>query len=178
MSPERSPWKPRPVRLPPSAAGASPTISSRGRSDPQPGTGRPQYGCAAKDFRFATAICSRHATSRGQVRQTDTAASSSATDSTSSAMAATCPGVDATGVPAAAGSPGQPEPGGTGESNTLPSRGWGKGTRPLCRVRKSVVDPDGPLLDFRQILMSDTTSRGPVYRLLFAALAAAAGNGI
>src|SRR5208283_4557612 len=47
-SPERSPVNIRPVRLAPCAAGANPTISSRGRSDPQPGTGRPQYGWSAK----------------------------------------------------------------------------------------------------------------------------------
>ena len=40
--PLRSPVKIRPVRFPPWAAGARPTIaSSRGRSDPQPGMGRP-----------------------------------------------------------------------------------------------------------------------------------------
>jgi H+ antiporter protein len=43
--------------------------------------------------------------------------------------------------------------------------------------RKSVVEPDASLLDSRQIPMS-SQSRGPVYVLLFAALVAAAGNGI
>ena len=37
-----SPVKIRPVRLPPLAAGASPTISSDGSGSPQPGIGRPQ----------------------------------------------------------------------------------------------------------------------------------------
>jgi hypothetical protein len=41
-SPLRSPVKIRPVRLPPWAAGARPTISSHGFAAPQPGTGRPQ----------------------------------------------------------------------------------------------------------------------------------------
>src|SRR5271163_1575392 len=34
----------RPVRLAPLAAGAKPTITTRGRAAPQPGTGLPQYG--------------------------------------------------------------------------------------------------------------------------------------
>ena len=40
-SPDRSPVKMRPVRLPPCAAGASPTTSDAGRGSPNPGTGRP-----------------------------------------------------------------------------------------------------------------------------------------
>ena len=43
-SPDRSPVKTRPVRLAPLAAGARPTIKTRGRAAPQPGTGLPQYG--------------------------------------------------------------------------------------------------------------------------------------
>ena len=42
QSPLRSPVKMRPVRLPPCAAGASPTTRMRGRRAPQPDTGRPQ----------------------------------------------------------------------------------------------------------------------------------------
>ena len=47
-SPERSPVNIRPVRFPPWAAGASPTISSRASAGPNPGTGRPQYVQSAK----------------------------------------------------------------------------------------------------------------------------------
>src|SRR6202000_951618 len=43
-SPDRAPVKTPPVPLAPLAAGARPTISPRGRSAPQPGTGLPQYG--------------------------------------------------------------------------------------------------------------------------------------
>src|ERR1700743_348904 len=43
-SPDRSPGKTLPVRLAPLAAGARPTINTRGRSAPHPGTGLPQYG--------------------------------------------------------------------------------------------------------------------------------------
>jgi hypothetical protein len=50
-------------------------------------------------------------------------------------------------VSAVAGSSGQPVPGGTGESNSAPSLGWGKRTGPLCTAEKSLVDPDGALLD-------------------------------
>ncbi len=42
QSPLESPVNTRPVRLPPFAAGASPTISSDGVADPQPWIGRPQ----------------------------------------------------------------------------------------------------------------------------------------
>jgi len=41
-SPDRSPVKTRPVRLPPCAAGARPTTASRARGSPHPGTGRAQ----------------------------------------------------------------------------------------------------------------------------------------
>ncbi|CAM5696374.1 hypothetical protein SALBM311S_01050 [Streptomyces alboniger] len=47
-SPERSPVNIRPVRLPPCAAGARPTISIRAFGGPKPGTGRPQYVQSAK----------------------------------------------------------------------------------------------------------------------------------
>ena len=42
----RSPVKTRPVRLPPWAAGASPTMRIRAAGSPNPGTGRAQYGSA------------------------------------------------------------------------------------------------------------------------------------
>jgi hypothetical protein len=35
-----------------------------------------------------------------------------------------------------AGSPGQPEPGGTGESNSAPVRGWASFTGQLCTRHK------------------------------------------
>ena len=104
-------------------------------------------GLFGKRFPLLAATCSRQSTSRGQARQTVTAASSSARDFARSAKAATCSGVEATGVPAVAGSSGQPEPGCTGEPNSVPSLGWGKRTGPLCTAEKSLVDPDGPLLD-------------------------------
>ena len=42
----------RPVRLAPCAAGASPTISTRARGSPNPGTGRPQYSSSRNEARF------------------------------------------------------------------------------------------------------------------------------
>jgi hypothetical protein len=42
QSPDESPVNTRPVRLPPLAAGARPTISTDGCSSPQPAIGRPQ----------------------------------------------------------------------------------------------------------------------------------------
>ncbi len=42
QSPELSPVNTRPVRLPPLAAGASPTITIDGVADPHPAIGRPQ----------------------------------------------------------------------------------------------------------------------------------------
>ena len=89
----------RPVRLAPCAAGASPTISSRGRSDPQPGTGRPQYGWSAKARRLTFATSSRQLTSRGQARQTLITASSSGIDPAGAASAATWAVSAATGCP-------------------------------------------------------------------------------
>ena len=69
-SPERSPVKIRPVRLPPCAAGASPRTRTRARGSPNPGTGRPQYGWSAKRATFSRATCSRQATSLGHRRHT------------------------------------------------------------------------------------------------------------
>src|SRR5262249_59585692 len=77
-SPLRSPVKTRPVRLPPWAAGARPAISTAGRSSPQPGMGRPQYRSPRDDGRLTAATSSRHSTSRGQARQTDWRAPTSA----------------------------------------------------------------------------------------------------
>jgi hypothetical protein len=74
-SPLRSPVKMRPVRLPPCAAGASPTINSRAVASPNPGSGRPQYVSSANRATFSCATCSRHATRRGHFLQTTTSAS-------------------------------------------------------------------------------------------------------
>ncbi len=110
--------------------------------------GLPQYGSPAYDFRFSTATRSRHSTSRGQARHTDTSASSWSTDSAASAIAATCAAVSATAVSGVAGSPGQPEPAGTGESNTLAGAGMGqlhRSTVPAAQNR--VADRAAALLD-------------------------------
>jgi hypothetical protein len=113
QSPLRSPVKIRPVRLPPWAAGAKPTMSSRGAASPKPGTGRPQYGWLANDRRFVTATSSRQATRRGQARHTDDRAVSSAR-SVPAASRATSGASVATGVASVARSLGQPVPGGGG----------------------------------------------------------------
>ncbi len=132
-SPERSPVNTRPVRLPPWAAGARPTISTRGRGEPQPGIGLPQYGSPANDRRLAAgdllapqppvADTPGIPTPRRRVQPASGAAA---------AIVATCPGVDATAVSAVAGSPGQPVPGGTGESKSAAVRGWARRTGLLC----------------------------------------------
>src|SRR5207247_354145 len=67
-SPLRSPVNVRPVRLPPWAAGASPTTSTRARGSPKPGTGRPQYVQSRNAARFVRATASRYRTSRGHLR--------------------------------------------------------------------------------------------------------------
>ena len=67
-SPDASPVKTRPVRLPPCAAGASPTSRIRASGSPKPGTGRPQYVSSRKRATFSRATRSRHSTSRGQRR--------------------------------------------------------------------------------------------------------------
>ena len=59
----------RPVRLPPWAAGASPTMSRRAAGSPNPGSGRPQYVSPACRATFSRATSSRHATRRGHARQ-------------------------------------------------------------------------------------------------------------
>ena len=64
-SPDRSPVKMRPVRLPPCAAGARPRMPIRASAGPKPGTGRPQYSWSRKAARLVAATSSRHATSRG-----------------------------------------------------------------------------------------------------------------
>ena len=67
-SPEASPVNTRPVRLPPCAAGASPTSRIRASGSPKPGTGRAQYVSSRKRATFSSATSSRHATSRGHRR--------------------------------------------------------------------------------------------------------------
>ena len=64
--------KTRPVRLPPCAAGASPTTSSRARGSPKPGTGRPQYSSSWKRFTFVRATSRHQRRSRGQRSQCTT----------------------------------------------------------------------------------------------------------
>src|SRR3954453_11701834 len=73
-SPLRSPVKIRPVRLPPCAAGASPTMAMVAAGSPKPGTGRPQYVWSANLAPLSRAASSRHATRRGHARQTTTSA--------------------------------------------------------------------------------------------------------
>ena len=101
------------------------------RSLPPP-TAMPRPAAPTSIVFLTTATSSRHSTSRGHARHTDTSASSSSRVFTASAMATTCAGVSATAVRDVAGSPGQPTPGGTGESNKAPVRGWASFTRPLC----------------------------------------------
>ena len=132
QSPERSPVKTRPVRLPPFAAGASPTIRALAWGSPNDGTGRPQYGsCLNEARRFVVATDSRQSTSRGQARHTETAASSPVRSVAATASRVTSSAVWATGVAAVAGSPGQPLPGGTGDAKASPVSGCGSvGTTP------------------------------------------------
>ncbi len=66
----------RPVRLPPCAAGARPTIASLAAGSPNPATGRPQYASPRKRRGGSAALASRHSTSRGQRRQAWTSAAS------------------------------------------------------------------------------------------------------
>src|SRR5450631_3476612 len=126
QSPLRSPVNIRPVRLVPLAAGASPTTRICGSGSPKPGPGRPQYGWSANDARLpSVATLSRHRTSLGQARHTDTAASSSATELASAASRSASRAVLATGEEGVAGSPGQPAPAGTGDPNSSPVTGCG-----------------------------------------------------
>ena len=55
-----------PVRLPPWAAGASPTITIGAFGSPKPGSGRAQYRSPRKRRGGSDALRSRHSTSRGQ----------------------------------------------------------------------------------------------------------------
>ncbi len=66
----------RPVRLPPCAAGASPTSRIRASAGPNPGTGRPQYVSSRKRATLTLACSSRQSTSRGQAKQSAISASS------------------------------------------------------------------------------------------------------
>src|SRR5919206_54562 len=74
QSPDRSPVKIRPVRLPPWAAGASPATTTRASGSPKPGMGRPQYVSPRNDDRGLAATSSRQATRRGQRRHSTTSA--------------------------------------------------------------------------------------------------------
>src|SRR3989454_12484340 len=72
QSPDRSPVNTRPVRLPPWAAGASPTTRTSAFGSPNPGTGRPQYSQSRNAARFVRATCSRYRTRRGHRRHATT----------------------------------------------------------------------------------------------------------
>ena len=163
-SPDRSPVNTRPVRLPPCAAGANPTIITRGRDAPQPGIGRPQYGSSANDLRLTTATSSRHSTSRGHARHTDTSASS-CVDGSDRRRHRRRP-APASRPPRSAdvaGSPGQPEPGGTGESNISPVRGWASFTRTTVHARQNrVAERARPLLDSAAITHDQRQARPAV----------------
>src|ERR1035437_4499945 len=76
-SPDLSPVNSRPVRLPPWAAGASPTTRTRAIASPKPGSDVAQYSSRAKRAGGSEAASSRHATSRGQRRQATTSPDSS-----------------------------------------------------------------------------------------------------
>ena len=67
-----------PVRLPPCAAGASPTIRIRAVGSPNPGSGRPQYVSSRNRATFSRATRSRHSTSRGHRRHSTISAVSAA----------------------------------------------------------------------------------------------------
>src|SRR5207244_938183 len=69
QSPLRSPVNTRPVRLPPCAAGASPTTRRRSWTSQKPGTGRPQYSHSRQAARFCRAIASRWRNRRAHFRQ-------------------------------------------------------------------------------------------------------------
>src|SRR5699024_7918547 len=125
QSPDRSPVNTRPVRFAPCAAGARPTSSSCARGSPNPGAGRPQYGSSANARRRRWATSSRQATSRGHARQTLERASRASRLRAELASRATWSACVARLVRGAAGSPGQPVPGGTGEGYRSPVRGWG-----------------------------------------------------
>src|SRR4051812_31577629 len=68
-SPDASPVNTRPVRLPPWAAGARPTMRIRASGSPNPGSGRPQYGSSLNLATFSRATSSRQPTSRGHRKQ-------------------------------------------------------------------------------------------------------------
>src|SRR5690606_941134 len=152
QSPLRSPVKIRPVRLPPCAAGARPTMSTRGCSSPHPATGRPQYVSSAKARRLTSATSSRQATRRGQARQTDCLAVSSASVRLAAASSRTSEGSRATGVAAEAGSSGHPVPGGTklmssmvpdGRDRFVPET-WKRGDTETPETQKPRGDTEAP----------------------------------
>jgi len=68
-SADLSPVNTLPVRFPPCAAGANPTISNLASGDPYPVTGLPQYSQSRYCFRFSFAIRVRNATKRGHFVQ-------------------------------------------------------------------------------------------------------------
>ncbi len=95
-------------------------MSTLGASSPHPAIGRPQYASSAKARRRTRATSSRQPTRRGQARQTETRASSSARLAASWASRWTCRASAATGVSGVAGSSGQPLPGSAGPAGAGP----------------------------------------------------------
>jgi hypothetical protein len=65
QSPLRSPVNIRPVRFPPWAAGAKPTINRSASKSPKTGTGFAQYSQSEYAFFLAAPMASRHSTSLG-----------------------------------------------------------------------------------------------------------------
>ena len=144
----RSPVKIRPVRLPPLAAGASPTISTA-RLGVAPAGDRPApVGLVGERRPLARrATSSRQRTSRGQAEHTLTRASSSASGTSVRRAVVRRRRRGRPGCPRRAGSSGQPVPGGTGLGTAPPTTGCGRRTgsligrsrrrcRPGCRPRR------------------------------------------
>ena len=130
-SPERSPVNTRPVRLPPLAAGASPTIKYSRTRGTHPDTGRPQYGWSANDFRLVTADSSRHshqplASPAHRHLCLELLDGLAAPGHRTTCARLTRPPFGGRRIA------GPPLPGGTGESKRSPVRGWARFTSPLC----------------------------------------------
>ena len=123
-SPLRSPVKIRPVRLPPCAAGASPRISTPGLVVAPAGhRAGPSTARCARTRRLTRGHLLPPVTSRGQARQTDCRAVSSARLPAARPASVADLGRVARrpGWRGVAGSPGQPLPGGAGGRSTGPA---------------------------------------------------------
>ena len=147
----------RPVRLPPCAAGASPTTSTPGSLAPQPAIGRPQYGSSAKDRRFSTATSSRQATRRGQARQTETSASSAAKSRAPAASRRTSPRSRGDRRAVVRRIAGPARPGGTGLANSSPVTGCGSDVMP---TPVATVSDQGPGDAVEDVVRRDAAARG------------------